>query len=84
MTWCALAADCSLSDEDVCEEVSDCVNAECAAFFGRDYARDHGVTEAKVAHNVWPRSWLEITKRREHVEQARKNSTCRACGSDQV
>ena len=67
-------------DEDVCEEVSDCVHVECAAVFGREHARDHGVTVAKVAHNVWPRSWLQIKKRREHVELARTNSTCRACG----
>ena len=37
-----VAADCSLSDEDVCEDISECVHAECAAFLGREQARQHG------------------------------------------
>ena len=75
-----VAADCSLSDEDVCEETSECVHAECAAFFGREQARQHGVHVEKVVHSFRPKSELEIKKRREHVEHAKRNSTCRTCG----
>ena len=46
-----VAADCSLSDEDVCEDISECVHAECAAFFGREQARQHGVHVEKVVHS---------------------------------
>ena len=75
-----VAADCSLSDEDVCEDISECVHAECAAFFGREQTRQHGVHVEKVVHSFRPKSELEIKKRREHVEQAKRNSTCRTCG----
>ena len=75
-----VTADCSLSDEDVCEDISECVHAECAAFFGREQARQHGVHVEKVVHRFRPKSELEIKKRREHVEQAKRNSTCRTCG----
>ena len=75
-----VAADCSLSDEDVCEDISECVHAECAAVFGREQARQHGVHVEKVVHRFRPKSELEIKKRREHVEQAKMNSTCRTCG----
>ena len=80
-TVCAfVAADCSLSDEDVCEDISECVHAECAAFFRREQARQHGVHVEKVVHSFRPKSELEIKKRRKHVEQAKRNSTCRTCG----
>ena len=75
-----VAADCSLSDEDICEDISECVHAECAAFFGREQARQHRVRVEKVVHSFRPKSGLEIKKRREHVEQAKRNSTCRTCG----
>ena len=75
-----VAADCSLSDEDVCEDISECVHAECAAVFGREQARQHGVHVEKVVHSFQPKSELEIKKRREHVEHAKRNSTCRTCG----
>ena len=75
-----VVADCSLSDEDVCEDISECVHAECAAFFGREQARQHGVHVEKVVHSFRPKSELEIKKRREHVEHAKRNSTCRTCG----
>ena len=64
-----VAADCSLSDEDVCEDISECVHAECAAFFAREQARQHGVHVEKV-----------VKKRRELVKHAKRNSTCRTCG----
>ena len=54
-----VAADCSLSDEDVCEDISECVHAECAAFFGREQARQHGVHVEKVVHSFRPKSELE-------------------------
>ena len=75
-----VAADCSLSDEDVCEDISECVHAECAAFSGREQARQHGVHVEKVVHSFQPKSELEIKKRRELVEHAKRNSTCRTCG----
>ena len=75
-----MAADCSLSDEDVCEDTSECFLAECAAFFGREQARQHGVHVEKVVRSFRPKSELEIKKRREHVERAKRNSTCRTCG----
>ena len=53
-----VAADCSLSDEDVCEDISECVHAECAAFFGREQARQHGVHVEKVVHSFRPKSEL--------------------------
>ena len=31
-----VAAACSLIDEDICEDISECVHAKCAAFFGRE------------------------------------------------
>ena len=65
-------ADCSLSDEDV--------RRECAAFFGREQARQHGVHVEKVVHSFRPKSELEIQRRRELVEHAKRNSTCRTCG----
>ena len=74
------SADCSLSDEDVCEDISECVHAECAAFFGREQARQHGVQVEKVVHSFRPESEVEIKKRREHVEHVKRNSTCRTCG----
>ena len=78
---CAIvAADCFLSDEDVCEDISECVHAECAAFFGREQARQHGVHVVLVVHSFRPKSELETKKRQVHVEQAKKNSTCRTCG----
>ena len=81
---CALvAADRSLSDEDVCEDISECVHAECVAFFGREQARQHGVHVERVVHSFRPKSELEIKKRWEHVEHAKRNSTCRWAG-DQV
>ena len=40
----------------------------------------HGVHVEKVVHSFRPKSELEIKKRREHVEQAKRNSTCRTCG----
>ena len=75
-----VAADCSLSDEDICEDISECVHAECAAFFGREQARQHGVHVEKVVHSFRPKSELEIKKRREHVELAKRNLMCRTCG----
>ena len=75
-----VATDCSLSDEDVCEDISECVHAECAAFFGREQARQHGVHVEKVVHSFRPKSELEIKKRREHVEHAKRNLMCRTCG----
>ena len=75
-----VAADCSLSDDDVCEDTSECVHAECAAFFGREQARQHGVHVEKVVHSFRPKSELEIKKRRELVEHAKGKSTCRTCG----
>ena len=76
-----VAADCSLSDEDVCEDISECVHAECAAFFGREQALQHGVHVEKVVHSFRPKSELEIKKRREQVEHAKRNSTCRTCAA---
>ena len=75
-----VVADCSLSDEDVCEDISECVHAECAAFFGCEQARQHGGHVEKVVHSFRPKSELEIKKRREHVEHGKRNSTCRTCG----
>ena len=75
-----VAADCSLNDEDVCEDISECVHAECGAFFGHEQARQHGVHVEKVVHSFRPKSELEIKKRRELVEHAKRNSTCRTCG----
>ena len=70
----------ALSDEDVCEDISESVHAECAAFFGREQARQHGVHVEKVVHSFRPKSELEIKKRRELVEHAKRISTCRTCG----
>ena len=50
----------ALSDEDVCEDISECVHAECVAFFGREQARQHGVHVEKVVHSFRPKSELEI------------------------
>ena len=44
---CAFVA-AAFSDEDICEDISECVHAECAAFFGREQARQHGVHMEKV------------------------------------
>ena len=49
-------------------------------FFGREQACQHGVHVERVVHSFRPKSELEIKKRREHVEQAKRNSTCRTCG----
>ena len=52
-----VASDCSLSDEDVCEDISD--HAERAAIFGCEQARQHGVHVEKVVHSFRPKSELE-------------------------
>ena len=70
----------ALSDEDVCVDISECVHAKSAVFFGREQARQHGVHVEKVVHRFRPKSELEIKKRWEHVEQTKRNSMCRTCG----
>ena len=74
------AADCSLSDEDVSENVSEFVFTRSAPrFFGREQARLHVMAVGQVVHSFRPRSELEIRKGREHVQQVKNNSTCRVC-----
>ena len=51
-----VAIECSLSDENVCDVVG-CFHTECAALFGRQQAKHHGVGVEKITTSDLDRSW---------------------------
>ena len=76
-----VAADCPLSDEGRMRGPFRSVSTQRGPpSSDANMARQHGVHVEKVVRSFRPKSELEIKKRREHVEQAKRNSTCRTCG----
>ena len=53
---------------------------ECAAFFGRGQARQHGVQVERTVHNFRRESELEVRTCREREDLTKKSSICRSCG----
>ena len=81
MVTAFLASGADLSDEKVCEYVAERVHDELFAYNGRYEAqKQYGVKVNPLIHGFRPRSELTLAERRDKVQIAKKNSTCRKCG----
>ena len=80
IVMCFLGVQDGLDDPQFCEDVSGCFHDELSAFYAREQARSNGVNVGKHIHAYKPKSELSVDERREKLNLAKKNSTCRACG----
>ena len=80
IVMCFLGVQDGLDDPQFCEDISGCVHDELYAFYSREQARSNGVNVGKQIHAYKPKSELSVDERRENVNLAKNNSTCRACG----
>ena len=77
---CFLGVQDGLDDPQFCNDISGCVHDELYAFYSSEQARSNGVNVGKHIHAYKPKSEFSVEERREKINLAKKNSTCRACG----
>jgi hypothetical protein len=80
-----VASGSDLSDPDTCDMISEIVQNEQIAFYGRERARQHGVSVGKKIHEFKPMPNskapdLSFKTRQDKLKQAKSGSTCNSCG----